>query len=100
MRAGKHQFCAIRSVNSHVSTKPRAESTVRALMKQNSSKALQNTKTAIPWSKSEPISPLRHTVHTAACVTLTKIGLILSPLHLSYRLGTIPLSLFLFLYNE
>lgn len=61
---------------------------------------LQNTKTAIPWSKSEQVSPLRRAKQTAGYGTVPKIGVILCPLHLSYRSSTIPPSLFLFLYNE
>lgn len=61
---------------------------------------LQNTKTAIQWPKSEHVSPLRRTMKTAGYGTVAKIGVILCPLHLSYRSSTIPPSLFLFLYNE
>lgn len=42
------------------------------------------------------ISEAQHTGHG----TVTKIGLTLRPLHSSYRSRTIPLSVFLFLYNE
>ena len=43
---------------------------------------------------------LRSTVQTVGYGAVAKIGVILCPLHLSYRLSTIPLSLFLFPYNE
>lgn len=38
--------------------------------------------------------------HGAQYGTVTKIELILCPIHLSFRWSTIPLSVFLFLYNE
>lgn len=67
---------------------------IKALMMQKELCALEHQDCHLPAQR------LLSEAHVAQYGTVTKIGLILCPMHLSFRWSTIPLSVFLFLYNE
>lgn len=77
---------------------PRAEKATQR--ENNDAEAALTSGTPTLPSGGDAANCLLSVAHGAQYGTVTKIELILCPIHLSFRWSTIPLSVFLFLYNE